>query len=159
MPYASNLAPRRRAVRGGAREMLPSALGSNPLSMSTATPPGTTDLRPLDPDALARLRRFGGAKLLNEIIVLYVQTASGRLAAAEAGLSAGDASATANALHSLKSSSAQLGAARLSDLCEQGEAIAIGGNLSGVAAILAAGREELGRVERWLECVRSGSLP
>jgi HPt (histidine-containing phosphotransfer) domain-containing protein len=88
-----------------------------------------------------------------------VQTAAGRLAAAEAGLSAGNASATANALHSLKSSSAQLGAARLSELCEQGETIAIGGTLSGVAAILEASREELGRVECWLESVRRGPLP
>jgi two-component system sensor histidine kinase BarA len=139
--------------------MLPSGWGNDPLGMSTATPPGTSDLPPLDPDALARLRRFGGAKLLNEMIVLYVQTAAGRLAAAEAGLSAGNASATANALHSLKSSSAQLGAARLSELCEQGETIAIGGTLSGVAAILEASREELGRVECWLESVRRGPLP
>lgn len=124
--------------------------------MSTATPPGTPELRPLDPDALARLRRFGGAKLLSEMIALYLESAPTRLAAAEAGLSAGDASATANALHSLKSSSAQLGAARLSALCEEGEVIAAGGALAGVAAVLKASREELGRVEHWLETIGHG---
>jgi HPt (histidine-containing phosphotransfer) domain-containing protein len=119
--------------------------------MSTATPSGTPELRQMDPAALARLQRFGGAKLLNEMISLYVQTASARLAAAEAGLAACDPAATASALHSLKSSSAQLGAARLSALCEEGETIASAGAVKGLASLLEASREELGRVERWLE--------
>lgn len=136
--------------------MLPSGPDDDPMFMSTASSPHAPESRPLDPEALARLQRFGGVKLLDEMIALYVQTAPRRLAEAEAALSAGDASATANALHSLKSSSAQLGAARLSELCEEGEAIAVTGALSGVAIILTASREELGRVERWLKTVRPG---
>ena len=122
--------------------------------MSTATPTGPADARPLDQDALSRLRRFGGAKLLHEMISLYVQSAPGRLAAAEAGLAAGDAIAIESAFHSLKSSSAQLGALRLSRLCEEAEIMARDGTLTGIAALLAASREELGRVERWLESER-----
>ena len=126
--------------------------------MSTATPTGTPELRPMDPAALVRLQRFGGARLLNEMISLYVQTASARLAAAEAGLTTGDPAATASALHSLKSSSAQLGAARLSALCEQGETIAQSGALQGLAILLAASREELERVERWLEAASRANV-
>ena len=122
--------------------------------MTTAATPGTPELRAMDPDALARLRRFGGERLLNDMIALYLETARSRLAAAQEGLTSGDASATGNALHSLKSSSAQLGAARLSELCEEGEAIAQSGVLAGLDALLQASRDELERVERWLETER-----
>ena len=122
----------------------------------TAASTATTDDSPMDPDALRRLRRFGGTRLLHEMIALFVESAPGRLRAAEAGLASGDAIATENALHSLKSSAAQLGAARLSRLCGEGESIARDGTLTGVAAVIAASREELGRVECWLEGVRAG---
>jgi HPt (histidine-containing phosphotransfer) domain-containing protein len=126
--------------------------------MITAASTGTTEHGPLDPEALTRLSRFGGAKLLHEMLALYVESAPTRLAAAEEALASGDLIATESALHSLKSSSAQLGATRLAQLCGEGEAIARGGTLAGVAALIAASREELGRVERWLEGVRAGNL-
>ena len=122
--------------------------------MSTATSSGTTDLPPLDPEALTRLERFGGAKLLHEMIALYLESAPERLGAAEAGLAAGDPIATENALHSLKSSSAQLGAARLSRLCEEGEMIARSGTVAGIASLIESSRDELARVEAWLDEVR-----
>jgi HPt (histidine-containing phosphotransfer) domain-containing protein len=122
--------------------------------MSTGFETGTTELPSTDPDALARLERFGGSKLLNEMIALFLESARERLAAATAALSAHDVIAAENALHSLKSSSAQLGAARLSRLCEQGEAIARAGALTGLEALIAACRDELGRVEGWLVSVR-----
>jgi HPt (histidine-containing phosphotransfer) domain-containing protein len=123
--------------------------------MSTATPPGSIELGTTDPDALVRLRRFGGAKLLNEMIAVYLESAPARLAAAWAGLAAGDAVATENAFHSLKSSSAQLGAVRLSRLCEEGETLARGRTLTGIAALIEASGQELRRVERWLESERA----
>ena len=126
--------------------------------MITVASTGTTEHGPMDPDALTRLKRFGGAKLLHDMIALYVESAAARLVAAEAALASGDPIGTESALHSLKSSSAQLGAARLAQLCGEGETIARGGSLTGLAALLAASREELGRVERWLEGVRAGNL-
>jgi HPt (histidine-containing phosphotransfer) domain-containing protein len=123
--------------------------------MSTATPTRPIEHPPMDPDALKRLRRFGGVKLLHEMIALYVGSASGRLAAAAAGLAASDSIAIENAFHSLKSSSGQLGAVRLARLCEEGETLARGGVLAGIAALIAASRDELGRVERWLESERA----
>lgn len=114
-----------------------------------------TELPATDRDALARLERFGGRKLLHEMIALFLAIAPERLTAADAGIGAGDASAVENALHSLKSSSAQLGALRLSRLCEQGESIARGGTIEGVAALLDESRSELRRVETWLASVRA----
>lgn len=122
---------------------------------STASTAGTTELPATDPDALARLERFGGRKLLHEMIALYLESAPDRLEAAAAGVAAGDAIAAENALHSLKSSSAQLGALKLSRLCETGEAIARGGSLTGLAELIVDGRHELTAVERWLAGVRT----
>ena len=110
--------------------------------------------RALDPDALARLERFGGPKLLREMIALYLENAPERLDAAAAGVVSGDPISTENALHSLKSSSAQLGALRLSRLCDEGETIARSGSLSGIADIVAAGRAELAEVQVWLHGIR-----
>lgn len=109
-----------------------------------------------DPEALARLRRFGGDKLLREMIGLYLTAAPERLAAAKEGVANGDRSAAELALHSLKSSSAQLGAALVGRLSERGEIIARGGTLDGVAEIITEMEAELARATSWLERVRDG---
>ena len=118
--------------------------------MSTFQDSGTVQLRATDPDALTRLERFGGLKLLDEMIALFLENARERLAAAMAGLDADDAAAVEHAMHSLKSSSAQLGALRLSRLCEQAETIARGGTVAGIADQLEQCRDELARVGAWL---------
>jgi HPt (histidine-containing phosphotransfer) domain-containing protein len=123
--------------------------------MSTFQDADTVQLPAIDREALTRLERFGGIKLLHEMIALFLENARERLAAAEDGLDAGDAESTENAMHSLKSSSAQLGALRLSRLCEQAETIARGGTLAGMAALLDDCRDELARVDAWLAGVRS----
>jgi HPt (histidine-containing phosphotransfer) domain-containing protein len=185
MPYASHFPPPRRACAGRlakvsrcchpghstilsgsatyarrrsdpARFTRPHAPQALLATMSTATPAGPIEHRPMDSSALERLERFGGARLLREMIALYVESAPGRLAAAVEALAAGDVIATENAFHSLKSSSAQLGAVRLARLCEEAETIARDGSLSGVAALIVASRDELGRVERWLHDQHAG---
>ena len=123
--------------------------------MSTATSADSTETPSTDREALARLERFGGRKLLGEMITLFLENAPDRLAAAARGIAEGDVAATENALHSLKSSSAQLGAVRLSRLSEQGEAIARGGATAGIAELLEASRSELALVEEWLNGVRA----
>jgi HPt (histidine-containing phosphotransfer) domain-containing protein len=111
----------------------------------------------LDPNALSRLERFGGKKLLVEMIELFQSNAPERVAAASAGVQAGDVAAAELALHSLRSSSAQLGALRLGRLSERGEAIARTGTLEGVAEIVNDMEHELARVQAWLTGVREGA--
>ena len=115
-----------------------------------------TGLPRTDPEALSRLERFGGPRLLSEMIALYLKSAPERLSAAAAGVAAGDTAAVENALHALKSSSAQLGAVGLSRLCEEGEAIARTGRLESIAELVEMGREEFRLAEAWLDGVRSG---
>jgi HPt (histidine-containing phosphotransfer) domain-containing protein len=120
---------------------------------------GSMDLDPEQPTtddaSLDRLRRFGGGKLLGQMIDLYLEAAPERMAAARAALEAADAPAVEMALHSLKSSSAQLGAFRMQRLCERGEREARAGTLDNAPMILRELDDELPRVVEWLEKSRS----
>ena len=107
-----------------------------------------------DEAALERLKRFGGGKLLGEMISLFLEAAPERINAALAGIAANDVKATEMALHALKSSSAQLGAMRMQRLCERGEALARSGTLENVAGLVSNLEEEFPRVQSWLERAR-----
>ena len=113
------------------------------------------DLPSTDPASLERLTRFGGGKLLGEMISLFINAAPERISAARAGLDATDASAIETALHSLKSSSAQLGAMQMQRLCARGERLAHTASLDGVARIVQDLEEEFPRVQIWLERARN----
>lgn len=103
-----------------------------------------------DSSALDRLKRFGGESLLGKMIDLYLVAAPERIEAATRASRAGDTEGVERALHSLKSSSAQLGAMRMQRLSEQGEHRARAGSLDGAAQLLSALEEELARVRDWL---------
>ena len=122
---------------------------------SQSDTPAGEELPSTDQAALDRLKRFGGGKLLGEMIGLFLSTAPERLAAAHAGFDAGDVPATEMALHSLKSSSAQLGAMKMQRICEQGELLARAGTLADVGGLLQQLDHEFPRVQAWLERARS----
>ena len=155
MPYASDSAEPRRATGSGCCDRDGTAI----LELMPPSSDPTRGLPHTDPDALTRLERFGGRKLLLEMIALFRKSAPERLAAASAGVTANDASAIEHALHALKSSAAQLGAVRLSRLCEQGETIARAGAPAALGELLDACRSELAAVDGWLDRVGAGSPP
>ena len=80
--------------------------------------------------ALERLTRLGGAQLATELVTLYLDDTPTRIAAAVEALGATDAAALAKAVHSIKSSSAQLGADELASACQAVEDAAERGDLS-----------------------------
>ncbi len=88
-----------------------------------------TDGQLLDTVALDRLRDFGGDKLLRGMIDLFVANASIKAADAREALDCGDSAALRAALHGLKSSSGQLGAATVHQACIAGEELASVGDL------------------------------
>ena len=116
----------------------------NTVSTAQAELPST------DAAALDRLRRFGGGKLLGEMIALFLAAAPARIATARAALDRGDAIGVELALHSLKSSSAQLGALRMQRLSEEGELRARDGGLETLPRVLAELDQEHARVREWL---------
>ena len=108
------------------------------------------ELPATDPAALDRLKRFGGGKLLGEMIALFLVAAPERIEAARASGASGDVEGAERALHSLKSSAAQLGAMRMQRLSEQGEYRARAGSLDGLTQLIQHLEQEFSRVEAWL---------
>jgi HPt (histidine-containing phosphotransfer) domain-containing protein len=108
----------------------------------------------LDPDLLDEIRALqaeGGDRLLARVIRAYFDSAPGLVEAIANALEKGDASALADAAHPLKSSSAALGALRLSELCRELEAIGRAGSTDGAPDLLDEFRLEFARVRRALE--------
>lgn len=99
----------------------------------------------IDQEALARLRRFGGDKLLGDMIDLFAQHGPERVVAARAGFETADSAVVKAALHALKSSAGQLGALAVQEICATGEMRAAKGDLSEMSAILVRLDEELQR--------------
>ena len=101
-----------------------------------------------DPAALARLERFGGLKLRDELTTLFLEDTPVRIASARAALAGGDASAVRALAHMIKSSAGQMGAPRMQHICERLEDPA--GSLE-MAPALDELDEELSRYRSWLQ--------
>jgi CheY-like chemotaxis protein len=81
----------------------------------------------LDPGAIERIRemeRRGAARLLERLIETYLASSARLIAEAEAALARGDGKALRHAAHTLKSSSANLGAAEFARRCAEIERLA-----------------------------------
>jgi len=84
----------------------------------------------LDEAALDRLRGFGGEKLVRGMVELFLKNAPLKAAEAREALDCGDSAALRAALHGLKSSAGQLGAATVYEACVAGEELASRGELN-----------------------------
>ena len=115
------------------------------------TPNPGEELPSTDQASLDRLKRFGGGKLLHEMVKLFVEAAPERIAAAKAALASNDVKGVEEALHSLKSSSAQLGAMKMQRLCEAGETTARAGSLTNVDVLVQQLEVEFPSIKTWLE--------
>ena len=82
------------------------------------------------------LERVGGLDLVRAVVAAFVKTVPERLAEARRAVEQGDARALAVAVHSLKSSCLQLGAAAVGGACEAVELKAGAGRLEGADAAL-----------------------
>ncbi len=88
-------------------------------------------------DQLRAIQPGNHPDLIQRVISLYVADSPGLLAAMRDALRQGNASALERAAHSLKSSSAALGATGLSERCKKLEAMAHGQSLTQAEALLA----------------------
>ena len=98
--------------------------------MTEATP--SSDRPLLDRSALEAIRALqsdAAPDLLAQVVRLYFESAADMIARLRAGLAAGDHDAVRIAAHTLKSSSANLGAATLAEMCKQLELAARAGSL------------------------------
>lgn len=74
----------------------------------------------LDPEMITMLKELGGEEepgLFNELVDTFLSDSPARVKGIQAAATAGDARALSEAAHGLKSSSANMGASVLSELC------------------------------------------
>jgi len=109
---------------------------------------------PLDESALDQLAAIPGAdesSLVARVISLYLETSYPIGAVIRKAMELGDADEVSSAAHRLKSSSAEVGALRLAELCKQLEVKGRTNALEGAAAMASELERELERVRQALE--------
>jgi two-component system sensor histidine kinase/response regulator len=105
----------------------------------------------LDPGVLANLRDLGDTDLLEELAEMFFDDASSRLRELRGAVEAGDAGGVERAAHTLKGSSGNMGAARMSSICAELQDVGASGDLGRAPGLLERLEEEYGRVRPALE--------
>jgi HPt (histidine-containing phosphotransfer) domain-containing protein len=107
------------------------------------------DLPTIDPEAIANLRELNpgdNGEFLREIIVIYLEDTPKRIEDLKACLASGDTATFARAAHTIKGSSANLGALALKAIAERLETVSRRDGLGGVSSLVAECEAEFGRV-------------
>ena len=117
-----------------------------------------SDVSVIDSAVLAELRALGSTAdpgFFNHLIDLFIEETPRRLEAIREAAEASNARALGQEAHTLKGSSAHLGARRMSALCEILEEQGRAGSISGAPALVNVLREEFDRVRDALERERN----
>jgi len=107
----------------------------------------------LDRETLERIRdmeRRGAARLLDRLVAAYLEWAERLMGDGQRALDTGNADGLRQAVHTLKSASANLGALEFSRLCAELESMARDGRLHDARALWESARREHARVMRAL---------
>ncbi len=132
------------------------AAPTTPVASGEAAPPSRqAGASPaIDPAAIRSLKALqmeGGPSILQRVVTAYIRVSDTLLPELDTALAAGDTDALAKASHSLKSSSANVGAARLSEQSRQLEMNSKSGTMEKAAQQVAALHSEYARVRDALE--------
>jgi len=95
-----------------------------------------TDSGVIDPQALERLKEWGGDKLATQMVHLFLKNSGTRMDQIRGGIAAGDPEETERGAHSLKSSAANIGAETLRTLATNVESAALDQNLEAMRELL-----------------------
>jgi len=144
-------------LAGGREEKAPKASGTAdaPPADSSHTAVGT----PIDHRALANiaaLQRPGSQPILSKVISLYFENSGDLLGKLRLAIEKGDADSTREAAHSLKSSSANVGATQLAFLSKELEAAARDHSMEKASPLWEQIKREHGRVVAALQCELDG---
>src|SRR5262249_20243707 len=118
-------------------------------AVQTPAPPlrRTSPLDPKPLEALRALQHTGGSDVLGKVLRTYLRSAPPLSTARREAVAGGEAAAVRQAAHSLKSSSAQVGALALSAHCKELEALGRANTLANAPTVLAYLEEEYPVVE------------
>ncbi len=114
----------------------------------------------LDPEALNSLAAMAAGRsddALARVIATYLAHTPNLIAGLKQALAAADAEALVQAAHSMKSSSAQIGARRLSDLAREVEALGRSGRLGDVESLVGDMEAVFAKVRDGLESYLNGN--
>ena len=114
----------------------------------------------VDPGALEQLRALGsdgGGDLIRRVVDTFLESSNEIVRTLRDALKAKDPEAMASAAHKLKSSSAQVGAVRLSALCKDLEARGREGSMAGAQELVDDLSGELEAVGEWLVARQFGA--
>jgi HPt (histidine-containing phosphotransfer) domain-containing protein len=95
-----------------------------------------TDSEIIDPQALERLREWGGDKLAGQMVRLFLKNSSTRMDQIRTGVDGGDLEEAERGAHSLKSSAANVGAEMLRTLATRLEGAALERDEDGARTLL-----------------------
>ena len=109
------------------------------LGESGAEPPPSSgdSIQPEYLDSIRALQQPGGPDLVKKVLGNYFTISPVLLDTMRKGIADGEPASIHQAAHSLKSSSANLGALQLSDLCKKMESLGRAGSLDGAAGLMA----------------------
>ncbi len=126
---------------------------SNPATDGSAESNGARS--PLDGDAFAALKELGeddgDGEFLTGIIQQFIEDASSRMGALRSAVRAGDAVTLEKTAHSLKSSSAYVGALTMAELCKELQELGRSGKVGGAVELVEQLCAEFDRVREVLE--------
>ncbi|MBM4185453.1 MAG: Hpt domain-containing protein [Gemmatimonadetes bacterium] len=94
------------------------------------------DAQIIDPQALERLREWGGEKLAGQMVPLFLKNSGTRMDQIRAGVTGTDLQEAERGAHSLKSSAANIGAETLRTLATRMEGAALDGSVETAGALL-----------------------
>jgi HPt (histidine-containing phosphotransfer) domain-containing protein len=95
-----------------------------------------TDSLIIDPQALDRLREWGGERLAGQMVRLFLKNTGARMDQIRTGVGEGDLEEAERGAHSLKSSAANIGAETLRTLATRMESAALDRNSAGAQSLL-----------------------
>ena len=113
-------------------------------------PPPLSDIPSIDPEAIANLRELNpgdNGEFLREIVGIYIEDTPKRLAELRACLASGDVATFTRAAHTIKGSSANVGAQVLKGVAERLETVSRKEGLGGVSGMIADCEAEFERVK------------
>jgi HPt (histidine-containing phosphotransfer) domain-containing protein len=115
-----------------------------------------TDPEGIDPNAIARLREWGGDKLVGQMAKLFLANSPARVQQIRAGVEGNDAQEAERGAHSLKSSAANVGGEEVRRIALEMEGAAARGDLEAVRSLMPMLEEAFRRTCTALEAVERG---